>query len=164
MSQPASILAGSAGVKAVSRYFFPVSADSAFSCLRNSAKSRVLLALSSLETWLPACPSAPGHSQSMSKPSKIPAAAPLPPRPLVTGRSPLMYMSMQDFTNFCREASVLATSEKYLLYVQPPIDMRALSFGYLALTFLSWLKLPASGWSQVSPTPSTDSPAPKPFS
>jgi hypothetical protein len=31
-----------------------------------------------------------------------------------------MNMSMQDETNFCREAAVAARSEKYLEYVQPP--------------------------------------------
>ena len=37
----------------------------------------------------------------MSKPSKIPAAAAGPPRPATAGRLPLMYMSMQELTNFC---------------------------------------------------------------
>ena len=46
----------------------------------------------------------PGHSQSMSKPSKIPATAAGPPRPATAGRLPLlplMHMSMQELTNFC---------------------------------------------------------------
>ena len=29
-------------------------------------------------------------------------------------------------------------------------------FGYFAFSLRSWLKLPRSGWSQVSATPSTD--------
>ena len=34
--------------------------------------------------------------------------------------------------------------------VQPPKDHRILRFGLLALSLRSWLKLPRSGWSQVS--------------
>src|SRR5439155_26152662 len=89
-------------------------------------------------------------------PSKIPAALPGPPAPLYAGRLPFRYRSMQDDTSFLREASVAAASEKNLEYVQPPIDMRTCSFGYLALSFLSWLKLPRSGSQPVSAWPSTD--------
>ena len=39
--------------------------------------------------------------------------------------------------------------------VQPPKDQSTLMFGYFALSLRSWLKLPRSGWSQVSATPST---------
>ena len=49
----------------------------------------------------------------MSKPSKIPAAVPGPPKPPAAGMLPLMNMSMQELTNFLREASVAAASEKY---------------------------------------------------
>jgi hypothetical protein len=55
-----------------------------------------------------------------------------------------------------RDASVAATSEKYFEYVQPPSDTRILRFGFSALSFLSWLKLPRNGSKPVSPTPSTD--------
>jgi hypothetical protein len=74
-----------------------------------------------------------------------------------------MYMSMQDRTNFLREASVAATSEKYFENVQPPIVTRVLRFGCLALSFLSWLKFPFSGSPQLSATPSTLSSAVKLF-
>jgi hypothetical protein len=74
-----------------------------------------------------------------------------------------MNMSMQELTNFLRLASVLATSEKYLEYVQPPIETRIFRFGYLALSSLSWLKLPTSGWFQVSAVPSTLMSEPKDF-
>src|SRR3954469_19698385 len=89
-------------------------------------------------------------------PSNTPAPVPAPPVPSEdTGRLPLMNMSMQELTNFFRDASVLAASEKNLEYVQPPIDTSTLRFGYLAFSFLIWLKLPFSFWSHVSATPST---------
>lgn len=66
-----------------------------------------------------------------------------------------MNMSMQELTSFLRLASVLAASEKYLEYVQPPIDATIFRLGYFALSFLSWLKLPTIGWFQTSATPST---------
>ncbi len=66
-----------------------------------------------------------------------------------------MNMSMQEETNFLRDASVLATSEKNLEYVQPPRETSTLRFGCLAFSFLIWLKLPLSFWSQTSATPST---------
>src|SRR5262249_37157357 len=91
----------------------------------------------------------------MSTPSKMPAAVPGPPYPPWAGRLPLMNMSMQELTNFLRDASVAATSEKYFEYVQPPIDTRIFRFGYLAFSSLSWLKLPASGWFQTSACPLT---------
>jgi len=91
----------------------------------------------------------------MSKPEKIPAAVPSPPYPPCEGRLPLMNMSMQELTNFFREASVAATSEKYFEYVQPPIDTRILRLGYFAFSSLSWLKLPASGWPKTSAWPFT---------
>src|ERR1700712_3846831 len=91
----------------------------------------------------------------MSKPSKMPAADPAPPKPPWTGRLPLMNMSMQEETNFCRLALVAATSEKYFEYVQPPIDSTILRFGFFAFSFLSWLNVPTRGWFQVSATPST---------
>src|SRR6266545_502180 len=146
-------------VKAVSRYRLPVVADSASSWRRNSAISAVLFALSCGPKWLPGCPSSPGHSQSRSMPSNTPAAEPGPPWPLYAGRLSLMYMSMQELTSFWREAVVAAASEKNLEYVQPPIDISTLRLGWRALSFLSWLKLPCSGWNPLSPTPSTDSPA-----
>src|SRR5215217_3953431 len=106
---------------------------------------------------LPALPSDAGHSQSMSTPSKTPNAEPGPPAgsPPICGRLPLMNRSRQEETKACRDAAVRAASEKYFEYVQPPIEMSTLSPGYLALSSLSWLKLPFSRWSQVSPTPST---------
>ena len=106
--------------------------------------------------WLPTWPAAPGYSQSMSTPSKMPAPVPGPPYPPgLFGRLPLMNMSMQEETSALREASVAAASEKYFEYVQPPSDIRIFRFGCLALSFLSWLKLPAIGWLNTSPTPST---------
>src|SRR5438067_3080160 len=130
---------------------------SAFSSVRNSDSSAVKFAVSFGLTWLPRCPPGePGYSQSMSKPSKIPAATPAPPwTPSCTGRLPLMNMSMQEDTNFLRDASVAATSEKYFEYVQPPSDSSTFRFECRDLSFLSWLKLPASGWLNVSATPST---------
>ena len=67
-----------------------------------------------------------------------------------------MNMLMQDDTRACRRAGVAAASEKNFEYVQPPIETRILRFGYCALSFFNWLKLPFSGWSQVSATPSTE--------
>ena len=75
-----------------------------------------------------------------------------------------MNMSMQELTNFLREASVAAASEKYFEYVQPPIETAGSSgSGACAFSFLSWLKLPAIGWFQASATPSTLMSAPKDF-
>lgn len=54
------------------------------------------------------------------------AGAPAPP---YSGRLPLMYMSMQEETNFLRAASVAATSEKYFEYVQPPSETTIFRFG-----------------------------------
>jgi hypothetical protein len=50
----------------------------------------------------------------MSKPSKMPAAVPGPPKPPAAGMLPSRNMLMHELTNFCRLAAVLATSEKYL--------------------------------------------------
>ena len=88
-------------------------------------------------------------------PSKMPAAVPAPPKPSTTGRSPLRNMFTQELTKALRLASVEAASEKYFEYVQPPIEIRIFRFGYFALSFFSWLKLPWIGWFQTSPTPST---------
>src|ERR1700710_1659033 len=89
-------------------------------------------------------------------PSKMPAATPWPPAPPLTGRLPLIQVSMQELTNFLREASVAATSEKYFEYVQPPSDTSTFRLGYLAFSFLSWFRLPRSGANPSSATPSTD--------
>src|SRR2546421_5346277 len=145
-SQPAEIFTWSAGVNAVNSLWVPPSASS---WRRNSASSSVRLALSFGLTWLPGCPSLPGHSQSRSMPSKTPAAEPGPPCPLYAGRLPLMYMSMQELTSFLRDASVAAASEKNFEYVQPPIDIRIFRFGNFAFRCLSWLKLPCNGWKPV---------------
>lgn len=74
-----------------------------------------------------------------------------------------MNMSMQELTSFLRLASVAAASEKYLEYVQPPIDATIFSLGYFAFSSLSWLKLPTIGWSHLSATPFTLMSAPKDF-
>jgi len=50
----------------------------------------------------------------------------------------------------------LAASAKPPDQVQPPKDHSTLMCGYLALSWRSWLKLPRSGWSQVSACPLTD--------
>ncbi|GAA2428218.1 hypothetical protein GCM10010433_30220 [Streptomyces pulveraceus] len=67
-----------------------------------------------------------------------------------------MYMSMQEETNFLREASVAATSEKYFEYVQPPSETTILRFGWSFFSFFSWLKFPRSVPQPSSATPSTD--------
>ncbi len=74
-----------------------------------------------------------------------------------------MYMSMQELTSALREASVAAASENHLLYDQPPSEICILRLGYLALSCFSWLKLPASAWSQVSVVPATELPASQPL-
>src|SRR5689334_22515064 len=87
----------------------------------------------------------------MSNPSKIPATAPGPPcTPSWTGRLPLMNMSMQEDTNFFRDASLAATSEKYFEYVQPPKLMLATA-GFTACAV-----------TQSTP-PSTDAVVPPPM-
>src|SRR5436190_15761842 len=103
----------------------------------------------------------PGYSQSMSIPSKRPAATPSPPacvgQPPV-GRLPLMIRSMQEETNAARAADVEATSEKYFDSVHPPIDITTFRFGCAALSLTSWLKFPNRCWSGFdgsSATPST---------
>ncbi len=63
---------------------------------------------------------------------------------------------MQDATKALREAGVSAASEKWVDQLQPPSEISTLRPGCLALSSRSWLKLPASGWSQVSATPSTE--------
>src|SRR2546423_2068044 len=91
----------------------------------------------------------PGYSQSMSIPSKSPAATPAPPdcsgQPPV-GRLPLIRRSMQDWTKASREAFVAATSEKYFDSVQPPSDMTTRKPGCAAFSFISWLKFPKTCW------------------
>ncbi len=59
-------------------------------------------------------------------------------------------------TSFCRDASVAAASEKYLEYVQPPSETTTFRFGYFALSFFNWLKLPRSLPQPSSATPSID--------
>ena len=88
---------------------------------------------------LPALPSEPGHSQSMSMPSKTPAAEAGPPcvSGASTGRLPLMNRSMQDATNACRDCGVSAASEKYFDQVKPPIDISTLSPGCRCFNFRS---------------------------
>ena len=66
-----------------------------------------------------------------------------------------MYRSMHEDTNFWREASVAAAREKFFDQVQPPIDSMTFRWGYFALSCLSWLNEPASGWSHLSATPLT---------
>ncbi|CPU64742.1 Uncharacterised protein [Mycobacteroides abscessus] len=70
----------------------PVCAPYASSCLRNSAsRSRKFSRSFTGSTELPTSPLfEPGHSQSMSMPSKMPAATPGPPLPSTTGRLPSM--------------------------------------------------------------------------
>ncbi len=58
-----------------------------------------------------------------------------------------------------RDCSVNAPSEKWLENVHPPSEIITLSLGCFALSSRSWLKLPRKGWAEVSPTPSTLSPA-----
>ena len=70
---------------------------------------------------------------------------------------------MQEATSACREAAVSAASEKNFEYVQPPIETCTDRFGYFALSSRSWLKLPFSGWSNVSATPLTEDAASKVF-
>ena len=70
---------------------------------------------------------------------------------------------MQEETSACRDAAVRAASEKNFEYVQPPIDSCTLRFVYFALSSLSWLKLPFSGWLNVSATPLTEEAASKVF-
>src|SRR5262245_64642245 len=93
-------------------------------------------------------------------PSKTPKAEPAPPcgSPPNTGRLPLMNRSRQLATKACRLAGN-AAFEKNFDHVQPPNEKITLRFGNFCLSFLSWLKLPASLWSKVSATPSTDSSA-----
>jgi len=71
-----------------------------------------------------------------------------------------MNMSMQEATNARREALVSAALEKKVDQVQPPSDSCTFRCGYLALSSRSWLKLPLSGCSGLSATPSTLSCAP----
>ena len=52
-------------------------------------------------------------------------------------------------------AGFLAASPKPPDQVQPPKDHRIFRFGCSFLSLSSWLKLPRSGWSQVSALPST---------
>src|SRR6478609_7420740 len=95
----------------------------------------------------------------MSMPSKMPAALAAPPAAspaTPVGRLPFRNMSMQDETSFLREASVAAASEKYLEYVQPPSERVIRRFGFFALSWRSWLKLPFSGCSHSSVEPSTE--------
>src|SRR6185312_14973576 len=150
--------AGLAGMKALSMYLRFCVAPYSSSCLRNSASRALKLALSlTSSTMFPTSPLFdPGHSQSMSMPSKTPAAAPGPPRPSNTGRLPLMYRSMQLETSFSRDSFVAAAAEKFLDQVQPPMEIMTFSWGCLALSCLSWLNEPARGWSQESATPETD--------
>src|SRR5689334_13975039 len=95
----------------------------------------------------------------MSKPSKMPAAAPGPPDAspeIPVGRLPFRNMSMQLETNFVRDAAVAATSEKYFEYVQPPSEMTIRSFGYFAFSSRSWFIVPLSGADHESAEPSTE--------
>src|SRR5215467_11110990 len=101
---------------------------------------------------LPAFPSEPGHSQSMSMPSKMPAPVPSG----VPGRLPLMNRSMHDDTKCSRDCFVSAASEKYLENVHPPIEISTFRFGYCSFNALSWSKLPSSGWPGVEACPVTD--------
>src|SRR6266545_4665173 len=73
-SNPASILRGSAGRKIDRSKCLPIVAPYASSWRRNSASSPVRFCLSSARITLPTLPSLAGHSQSMSMPSKTPAA------------------------------------------------------------------------------------------
>ena len=101
--------------------------------------------------------SMPGYSQSMSMPSKIPAAEPGPPSSFQppAGRFPLMNWSTHDATNACRDAAVAAASEKYFENVQPPIAMTSFSPGCAALILANSATLPStcglerSGTSEV---------------
>src|SRR5919198_3409913 len=110
---------------------------------------------------LPALPSEPGHSQSMSMPSKSPAAAPGPPMPPHpgSGRLPLMNRSMHDETKRSRDSFVSAASEKYFDHVQPPSEIRIFRLGYCSLRARSSSKLPRSGLGHVTSSPVTDSSA-----
>ncbi|CPU64740.1 Uncharacterised protein [Mycobacteroides abscessus] len=63
---------------------------------------------------------------------------------------------MHDDTSFSRDACVAAAREKFFDQVQPPIEMSARSCGFFALSCLSWLNEPASGWSHASATPPTE--------
>ena len=102
----------------------------------------------------------PGHSQSRSMPSKTPA----PSRPAGVAGQRQVALDEQVDAGLTRAsaatAAVSAASEKYFDSVQPPSEISTLRFGCLALSCLSWLKLPASGWRQCRPTPSTLSSAP----
>src|SRR5215468_3093214 len=110
---------------------------------------------------LPALPSLPGHSQSMSKPSNSPAAEPGPPASPGprNGRLPLMNRSTQDDTKAARDCGVSAASEKYFDHDQPPSDRITLSCGYLAFSLSSCPKLALSGSPHWPATPSTLLPA-----
>ena len=71
-----------------------------------------------------------GYSQSMSMPSKMPDAAPLPPSVPSDGRSPSSSMSMHEPTNFRRDSAVAAAREKFVESLQPRIEMRTVSCGF----------------------------------
>ena len=91
-----------------------------------------------------------GYSQSMSMPSKMPAAAPGPPEfsgQPPAGRLPLMNVSTQADTNACRRSGVAATLLNQVDLVQPPSEISTLRFGCAALSLRSWLKLPYRCWS-----------------
>lgn len=70
-----------------------------------------------------------------------------------------MYRSTQEETNFRRDSSVAAASEKYLDQLHPPSEITVLSRGFSALSLRSWLKWPLSFWPGRSATPSTESAA-----
>ncbi len=89
-------------------------------------------------------PQAFGYSQSRSMPSKTSAQR---------------GSSTRSWQDLAKAAGFFTASVKPPDQVQPPKDQRTLMCGYLALSLRSWLKLPRSGWSQVSATPSTDSAA-----
>jgi hypothetical protein len=110
---------------------------------------------------LPSFPADPGHSQSTSTPSKMPAADPGPPMPPQpgSGRFPLMNRSTQDWTKAWRDAGVRAASEKYLENDQPPIEISTLSPGWSAFSSFSCSKFPSTGFGQVTSLPLTESAA-----
>jgi hypothetical protein len=63
-------------------------------------------------------------------------------------------MSTHEDTNAARFAG-RAADEKFFESVHPPIEISTLRWGCFALSSASWLKLPFTGWLEVSPTPST---------